>query len=427
MTHMQALPARSVLIDLAPIGVGTRQAESMDSYLWRLACAHDVSTSAMKTFILDGESMTHTRFLARRADCPSVTGLRIADRLPALTLQPDTGRIGIGRHHGRLSVHYTIRRHRCWCPQCIVEMKGNAPYLPLAWSLEGYSYCTRHGRKTVSACPGCDRRFDAKAEWLPVDEFCPDCGASVCGDGEDSERKPATAAEIALSDTLEQFCLECSDIPNSVEEAHPRGVKLAIAEALKTGVVGSEQELASMIGLTPLFLDKFLSNSAALPNLCVLSRLSLVSGISMAGILHEPLWQKRPVQIAASELEALPLAHGGEIRSYEPMIQAAREAIASGQGIRMPQLARSLNISEATLRTAIGPKLAAELRLSAAKHRREMLQKTFDGLVSNMKETYLRLRREGVPLSAARLAREMGRFGEHGWFMRAYRIVESSS
>ncbi len=422
------IPPRSVLIDLAPMGVGTSFVESMDGYLWRLAREHDVSMNAIKTYVHEGEDMTRSMLHARRADCPCPKALRIAQRLPALTSRSDTGTLGLGRLHGHLTSSYAIRSQRCWCPDCIVEMRGSTPYLPLVWNLEGYSYCSKHARPVVTACPGCDLKFDVTSEWLPVQEVCPACRTNLCEvgacEGSESLDGQASEAEIALNESLEKFCLQAADIPEVALGGRRSGMERAINHALQSKATPSIQELSIAIGLTPLTLDRFRDRNSALPALPALSRLSVICGVSLAGILYEPLWQENDVQVDASALKVLPPAYGKPLRNYGPLVAAVHQAIASGKGTRLAEVAKTLGVSDTTLRTAIGPALIEELSDAARVHRRAVLQKSFDDLVDSMKEICRRLKRQGVELSAARVARELGRFGEHAWFMKAYRKAE---
>lgn len=122
----------------------------------------------------------------------------------------------------------------------------------------------------------------------------------------------------------------------------------------------------------------------------------------------------------------MPLSHGGEQRDYTHLQNVARTLVKSGEVKSLAYAARDLGMSIATMRSALGSELMSELRDSAKQKRQADAERSFEELVSTIADTCRRLRSEGVKPSAARVGRELRRFGEHPPFMRAYREALSA-
>ena len=423
MTSEMLLPARSTFAHLKPVGLGTGQVESFDGYLWRLAQVHSVSLQAIKTYALEGSEMTRSKATSKRADLPSVVNVRLRAALPTLTLVPDSGRLGLGGMYGRLGQNFVLRKRRCWCPDCIAEMGPDNRYWPLVWNLEGYSYCSRHRMPVATRCPSCSRRFDLTSDWLPFDGACPNCKADVCQAAADGAQGESSAAEIALSSALEQFSADVANIPAVTKPGRDFALNRTIDHARNTGEASSLTEVASIAGMTPLFFDRLRREGGALPNLSVLGRLSIATGVPIAGILYEPLWRSDSIRLGASALSSLSFANGGQKRDFMRIVTDAREALDRGEGIPLTQLAARHGVTPSSARAALGAHLVLRLKEAAA-HRREMLERQqFEELVSSMAVVCRDMRAEGESLVAAAVARKLQRFGEHRYFMQAFQLA----
>jgi hypothetical protein len=425
---MQVIQPRSTLSDLAPIGTGTTHAESMDGYLLRLARDHHVPVRAMKAFILYGEGTAVSGALAQRADGPTVTSQRIAVKLPSLTLQSDAAKLGFAGLAGRLSPTFAFKTSRAWCPDCVQEMVGRTPYWPLAWGLLEYSHCARHRCVLVTTCPECEPNANHLGDLLPQEVGCPRCRIEFSVDAQKihQRRYRTYCTGEALSACLEDLCMRASEIPLLVTEERSHCVDRTIRHVMKQGVVRNDQELAALVGLTPQFLDRLRGGTSARPTLCVLSRLSILSGVPIVGILHQPLWEPTGVGVSAEQLQTLPLSRGGEQRDYSQLQNVARTLAKSGEIKSLAYAAQDLGMGIATMRAALGSELMSELRDSAKRKRQADAGRLFEELVSTIAETCRHLRSEGAKISAARVGRELRRFSEHPLFMRAYRKALSA-
>src|SRR5712692_6935599 len=175
-----AIPSRSRLYCLEPIGIGTPETESLTSYVSRLAEAHSVSVHDLVVHELlpflgrphlangrnanlltafwrnETRALNGTRSLARKMvrGLESLTG---RDDLRFLTLLTWTE---------VLPVHLLQKSTRAWCPGCFEDWResGRVIYDPLVWTLAPVTVCPHHRRplRTICPFPECRRR----SPWL---------------------------------------------------------------------------------------------------------------------------------------------------------------------------------------------------------------------------------------------------------------------
>ncbi len=183
---------------------------------------------------------------------------------------------------------------------------------------------------------------------------------------------------------------------------------------------------SSLVGLTPEFLGRLRGGNSAKPTLCALSRLSILSGVPIAGILHAPLWEPAGISGSPEQLQALPLSREGEQRDYTQLQDVAHTLVKSGEVKFLAYAARDLAMSIATMRAALGSEFMSELRDSAKRKRQADAEQSFEESALTITNTCRRFRSEGVKPGAARVGRELRRFGEHPPFMRADREALSA-
>lgn len=172
-----ALPERSQLYALPPIGIGTPFVESLTGYVARLATVHAVSVADLVGRVLAGFAPAHSPIISERARCVraatsgfspgihTINGmgkdstkwlhaleattcrrdLRFLTLLPFREILPNRGLL--------------FRTVQAWCPQCLTErrQKEGSAYLPLLWNLQLATICVVHSRPLVEICPYCSR------------------------------------------------------------------------------------------------------------------------------------------------------------------------------------------------------------------------------------------------------------------------------
>jgi hypothetical protein len=163
-----ALPPRSRLYALEPIGIGTPYVESLTGYVSRLADAHavsvgdllgrEVSTLALKPLL--------RFFHGFHGQSYSINGLgdrckEWVDALERATLQTDLQFLTLLPFKGFFSPMLLFRRTRAWCPECyeLWRVSGNVVYEPLLWAIAPVTVCLLHRRELVETCPYCQRQL----------------------------------------------------------------------------------------------------------------------------------------------------------------------------------------------------------------------------------------------------------------------------
>lgn len=162
-------PLRSRLFSLAPYGTGTADQEGLLSLIVRTCHAHAVNPRRMIAVIFP----TAEPLVAKIASAPffgklagTVNGLGQYAELFVSATEQLTGHKnlapltmlpwqGLFPHNGQ----GFLSRQRRWCPVCLIQQTpdGGPVPVPLAWSLEAYTCCPRHGCQLEERCPHCGK------------------------------------------------------------------------------------------------------------------------------------------------------------------------------------------------------------------------------------------------------------------------------
>jgi hypothetical protein len=171
-TLSDALPRRSYLYHLQPIGVGTMVVESLTGYIARLAEAHHVPTGALLTREVHpqlrlqstdsknpGMAKPNYGFIY---DAHVVNGSATCPRNWVQALETLTGQVGLTAltmlpWRQIVSGRHLLRSNRAWCPLCFESWrKANLPpYEPLLWAIGFVSACPLHHCRLQKCCPHC--------------------------------------------------------------------------------------------------------------------------------------------------------------------------------------------------------------------------------------------------------------------------------
>jgi transcriptional regulator with XRE-family HTH domain len=187
-----AIPQRSELYSLEPIGVGTPYIESLTSYITRLAEAHcvptgrlisaviisryqeeDLSNSKQKnTYNLIGSPQHH-----RALNGIGIIANRLIDTLESLTLRSDLRFLTMVTWSEVISDRSLFRPSRAWCPICYEEWRETEKliYEPLIWGLELVKVCPIHYQFLQTLCPHCGKKL-LSLEWHSRPGYCSKCG-----------------------------------------------------------------------------------------------------------------------------------------------------------------------------------------------------------------------------------------------------------
>jgi len=175
-----AIPSRSRLYSLEPIGIGTAWTESLTSYVSRLAEAHSVRVRELVVHeLLPSLGRSHladarnanllTAFW--RNETRALNGTQTLARNLVKALEALTGRRDL-RFLTLLTWNEVLPRRqrqkptRAWCPSCFAEWRqsGRVPYDPLVWTLAPVTFCPQHRQPLRVVCPFPDCR--RPSPWL---------------------------------------------------------------------------------------------------------------------------------------------------------------------------------------------------------------------------------------------------------------------
>ena len=172
------LPARSRLYSLPPIGVATRDAESLSSYVGRLAAAHTVDVRSLMRWEVYPH-MEPRRSLRRWAlNGSGRMAHKAVAALEELTGRHDLRYLTFVPWAEVLHATPMLRHYKAWCRWCYAEWQEAqcVVYEPLVWAVQGVESCIHHGVALAMACPYADCRAQSSplsARTLPG--YCDAC------------------------------------------------------------------------------------------------------------------------------------------------------------------------------------------------------------------------------------------------------------
>lgn len=230
-------PERSPYYNLQPIGVGTSLAESLTSYISRLAAAHCVTIATLyehtivpslnKSYLAAPEYCGQgiTLLGTFRKQIKNINGVGQVARewvglFEKLTHRRDLMRLTFLPWSEVLTHCKLHRQNQAWCPACYEEMRGTGGpvYQPLIWTVELLQICPRHHTYLVDRCPQCSWQFPNLTRRLQLG-FCPNCYSWL-----GREADPSMPNHLLLNTQLEwqEFISNniCELISFKQDEAH---------------------------------------------------------------------------------------------------------------------------------------------------------------------------------------------------------------
>ena len=165
-----ALPQRTYLYHMRPLGIGSMLVESMTGYIARLAEAHDVSPA----MLLNRELLPRMASLSGLQDIPknltflyqshvlngaSEHAQNCVQVLEHLTDVKNLRALTLLALNGVLSTQHCLRTRRAWCRSCFEDWRviGRPAYEPLLWAIESVASCPTHQCALSVKCPHCGR------------------------------------------------------------------------------------------------------------------------------------------------------------------------------------------------------------------------------------------------------------------------------
>jgi TniQ len=193
--------ARTRLYSMPPIAVGTAVAESLTSYVARLAEAHALELRHLLRWEVYPR-MEPRRSLRRWAlnGNGSMTRKAVV-ALEALTGRGDLRYLTFVSWSQALNVTPMLRRGKAWCPRCYAEWRrsGQVFYEPLLWMVRAVSSCRVHDVSLATECPFPDCRAQSSPlSARPRPGYCNVCHRWLGSDT--TGRSPQDRAEMGDAD-----------------------------------------------------------------------------------------------------------------------------------------------------------------------------------------------------------------------------------
>ncbi|MHB8398050.1 MAG: TniQ family protein [Candidatus Limnocylindrales bacterium] len=292
------VPARTALVGIDPLGIGTWCVESLPGYVSRLAWEHRLTPATVlhavaATELADPETPGLDQAAwARHLDAGlrrSSLGLLGRDRTSTtwveafgwLTGRSDLRALTFLRWAAVLPSLGLVRAARAFCPECLVDWEtAELPaYEPLLWALRSVTVCLRHDARLQTACPACGaERWPLTATAAPG--RCP-CGTWL---GEAVPRPidvgdPAAEWDRWMAGELGGLVAETADV-----EVDALAVADAVALAIAVAGNGSMTAFAERIG-TALSTVSLWKSGRRMPSLAYALRVCRVTGWHLADFL----------------------------------------------------------------------------------------------------------------------------------------------
>lgn len=289
-------PPHSRLYALEPLGMGTPFAESLTSYVSRLAEAHSVSLRTLaiqellplrkQGYLFNPLGNSLAAFWIEAARALNGTGLLAQDwaqALQHLTLRTDLRSLTLLPWAAVLTQQRLLRITRAWCPDCLVDWQtaGYPIYEPLLWNVTAVSICFRHQRALVEACPhpDCGATLPVLASRFRPG-YCSKCSGWLGVSTEQSD--PSWTVDqwqwhVWVAEAIGEL------ISHNVDRGiapHLGNVPGLIAAARKQAAIGSTQNLAERLQLSRRTVNAWRSGKQV-PQLESQLRLCYCCGISL--------------------------------------------------------------------------------------------------------------------------------------------------
>jgi hypothetical protein len=277
-------PPRSALYPLEPIGGGTANVESLVSYFCRLAVAHCVSLTDLRSRISQtcgwapaGKNFWRDVNLSGMGDAAQQYAFALSEmtsvkRLDLLTLRPWRNVIA----HSSLAPA-TAR----WCAACFEDdlAQGRNPYFRLAWDVGDVDACAEHGVRLIDACPDCGRLGARNNATCVVPGWCCYCGAPLCGVQEAPFPAPP-AARWKAAQVGQLLATQASLVSGPTRCTMMEGVRQLVDQIDD----GKSARFARRLGLNKTTVHGWLKQGGV-PTLAAQLRIASQTGVSLEALL----------------------------------------------------------------------------------------------------------------------------------------------
>jgi hypothetical protein len=348
-----------MLISLKPINVGTDMAESLESYVQRVANAHHVPRYFVDLLV---ESNTDILLQPKRAsnptclNTPSKAVQHYVLRLAELTGRSEARYLGLGSLNGALSQLKLNRSHKAWCVVCLAEWneEQKTPYWPQVWAFPQYSTCHVHNVVLENKCKKCGTSFPPERPWRAELDKCPACRTPLYSQTKVSDTKNQgginEGQKIPEYVDLVGYALGklVSNIQTIAEDDLEVGTKfsLLIEHCRKYDLAKTPADLARIAQLSPPTIHNLQHNEHA-HSLDNLLRIAVIAEISLAGLLCPKLWKTTASEFYVQEKHVkLPSSNKRDYYDWDQIGKQVLASIDAGTAEVPWKMARSMGLCE---------------------------------------------------------------------------------
>jgi len=294
------IAARSRLFSLEPIGSGTRDVESVTSYLTRLARAHSVSTwSPLKCEIAPILFSPAAHLRNRLSDLVGEVGSafngnngtskKLITALCSLTGRHDLAQMTMNFCGGFIGPRLLIRIKQAWCGVCLSEWSATSReiFYPLLWQLNAVTACPVHGIPLSTKCPKCHRSFHPVTARSHLG-FCSRCGfwlGSLANEGKFAANDSGATTNLETSRRVSDFLHEGRE---KLKTASAGTFSENLKRLLRDHFSGNAAQLARFLAVHRYSVIAW-RNGVHRPTLLLLADLSRKVNVPMANLLSDQL------------------------------------------------------------------------------------------------------------------------------------------
>jgi len=150
----------TTLYNLAPVTNSGKDAESLSSYLIRLADLHCIRVGDLfNILILPKFSNPNKEYFSPQINGHGILATETIKILEKLTGRGDLEKQTLLRFQDVLSKIKLFKTHKAWCPVCLNKMKNNSEiiYEKIIWNINEYTFCLEHLTKLENICENCGK------------------------------------------------------------------------------------------------------------------------------------------------------------------------------------------------------------------------------------------------------------------------------
>ena len=221
-----AVPPRSRLFHIDPVGLGTPLVECLTSYISRVAQAHSISPGALQYHevpkygaprqnIFSCGIKSRARSFTAGINAIGTLAADFVSSIGKLTVRNDLQYLTMIPWKSLLPTQMLMRGVAAWCPVCLSswEQAAKPAYVPLLWTLEVVKFCPYHRRPLRFTCPHCSlpQPVLGQCSWVG---FCARCKHPL---GSDSGKDNPEPYSVLQQETPEWEIWVASQIADLIQ------------------------------------------------------------------------------------------------------------------------------------------------------------------------------------------------------------------